>query len=225
MVAVLWRCRWGRLCLGGVGGAVWSHGCCGRAGLLSVPVGGGPPASRPRRELRSARRLEARPGPAAAHGHRSQAVPTRWPGCLKPPSPLGVSSGVVGFNVATLSHLVREKVRPAWPDVGASAKKFALHAQNTPKSAFLRLLGEFFRGRAAGGAVLGEFFRANWPCVDLGCDAVHFRLAAMGVLRHAKPSGGVSPACWRLGWRHSPRFEAVRWQLGVVWLPKRRPPR
>ena len=138
---------------------------------------------------------------------------------------LGVSSGVVGFNVATLSHLVREKVRPAWPDVGASAKKFALHAQNTPKSAFLRLLGEFFRGRAAGGAVLGEFFRANWPCVDLGCDAVHFRLAAMGVLRHAKPSDGVSPACWRLGWRHSPRFEAVRWQLGVVWRPKRRPPR
>ena len=138
---------------------------------------------------------------------------------------LGASSGVVGFNVATLSHLVREKVRPAWPDVGASAKKFALHAQNTPKSAFLRLLGEFFRGRAAGGAVLGEFFRANWPCVDLGCDAVHFRLAAMGVLRHAKPSGGVSPACWRLGWRHSPRFEAVRWQLGVVWRPKRRPPR
>ena len=138
---------------------------------------------------------------------------------------LGVSSGVVGFNVATLSHLVREKVRPAWPDVGASAKKFALHAQNTPKSAFLRLLGEFFRGRAAGGAVLGEFFRANWPCVDLGCDAVHFRLAAMGVLRHAKPSDGVSPACRRLGWRHSPRFEAVRWQLGVVWRPKRRPPR
>ena len=38
---------------------------CG-AGLLVVPVGGGPPASRPRRELRSARRLEARPGPAAA---------------------------------------------------------------------------------------------------------------------------------------------------------------
>ena len=32
---------------------------------LCVPVGGGPPASRPRRELRSARCLEARPGPAA----------------------------------------------------------------------------------------------------------------------------------------------------------------
>ena len=45
--------------------------------------------------------------------------------------------------------------------VCVSAKKFALHAQNTPKSAFLRLLGELFRGNAAGGAVLGEFFRGN----------------------------------------------------------------
>ena len=47
------------------------------AGLLGVPVGGGPPARRPRRELRSARRLEARPGPAAAHGHCSQALLVR----------------------------------------------------------------------------------------------------------------------------------------------------
>ena len=62
-----------------------------------------------------------------------------------------------------LLRLVREKVRPAWPDVCVSAKKFALHAQNTLKSAFLRLLGELFRGSASGGAVLGEFFRANQP--------------------------------------------------------------
>ena len=48
--------------------------------------------------------------------------------------------------------------------VGVSAKKFALHAQNTPKSAFFRLLGELFRGRATGGAVLGEFFRVNRLC-------------------------------------------------------------
>ena len=41
------------------------------------------------------------------------------------------------------------------------AKKFSLYAQNTPKSAFLRLLGELFRGNAAGGAVRGEFFRGN----------------------------------------------------------------
>ena len=69
--------------------------------------------------------------------------------------------GVGGFNVAMLSRLVREKVRPAWPDVCVSAKKFALHAQNTPKLAFLRLLGELFRGNVAGGGVLGEFFRGN----------------------------------------------------------------
>ena len=47
----------------------------------------------------------------------------------------------------------------------------------------------------------------------------------VGGLRHAKPSDGVSPACRRLGWRHSPRFEAVRRQLGVVRRPKHRPPR
>mgnify|MGYP001692001486 CR=1 FL=1 len=67
---------------------------------------------------------------------------------------------------------------------GASAKIFALHAQNTPKSAFSGVLGEFFRGRAAGGAVLGEFFRANRYCAGLGCSAAHFRLAAVGVLQH-----------------------------------------
>ena len=80
---------------------------------------------------------------------------------------LGVSSGVGGFNAAILSRLVREIVRPAWPDVCVSAKKFALHAQNTPKAAFLRVLGEFFRGNAAEGAVLGEFFRANRPCAQV----------------------------------------------------------
>ena len=36
----------------------------------------GPPTRRPRRELRSARRLVARPGPAAAHGHRSLSIRT-----------------------------------------------------------------------------------------------------------------------------------------------------
>jgi len=34
----------------------------------------------------------------------------------------GEHSGVVGFKVATLSLLLREKVRPAWPDVCVSAK-------------------------------------------------------------------------------------------------------
>ena len=51
--------------------------------------------------------------------------------------------------------------------VGVSAKKFALHAQNTRKLAFLRLLGELFRGNAAEGAVRGEFLRANRPCAQV----------------------------------------------------------
>ena len=83
---------------------------------------------------------------------------------------LGVSSGVVGFNVAMLSRLVREKVRPAAPCHRESAKEFAKRAQIGPNSAFLRLLG--------------EFFRANRYCAGLGYDAVHFRVAAMGVLQH-----------------------------------------
>ena len=59
------------------------HGCSGRrrGRPLCVPVGGGPPASRPRCELRSARRLEARPGPATAHRHRGRSLrrpPHQW---------------------------------------------------------------------------------------------------------------------------------------------------
>ena len=68
-------------------------------------------------------------------------------------------SGAVGFNVATLSRLVREKVRPARPDVCVSAKKFAQRTKNGPQSASCGAPGEVFRGRAAGGAVPGEFFR------------------------------------------------------------------
>ena len=79
----------------------------------------------------------------------------------------GARSGVVGFKVATLSLLLREKVRPAWPDVCVSAKKFALRAHNGSKLAFLRLLGEFFHGNAAEGAVLGDFFRADRTCAQV----------------------------------------------------------
>ena len=89
----------------------------------------------------------------------------------------------------------REKVLPASLFDRESAKKFALCAQIGPNSAFSRLLGEFFRGNATGGAVLGELFRAKRPCAGLGGDAAHFRLVAMGVLHYTKPSCGVSPAC------------------------------
>ena len=51
--------------------------------------------------------------------------------------------------------------------VGVSAKKFAQRAQNGPNSAFLHLLGEFFRGNAGGRAVLGEHYRANRCCAQV----------------------------------------------------------
>ena len=41
------------------------------------------------------------------------------------------------------------------------AIKFAQHAQNAPKLAFLRLLGELFRENAAGVPLLGELCRAR----------------------------------------------------------------
>ena len=74
-----------------------------------------------------------------------------------------------------LSRLVRDILRADRPDVGASAKKFALrhcghrvgakkfaqHTKNGPKWVFYGALGEFFRGNAPGGAALGEFVA---PC-------------------------------------------------------------
>ena len=81
--------------------------------------------------------------------------------------------------------------------VGVSAKKFALHAYNTPKSAFLRLLGEFFAevpveglcwasfSRKRGWRVrAGRVFRANRPCAQVLWATWRTRLAAVGVLQH-----------------------------------------
>ena len=61
-------------------------------------MGGGPPARRPRCELRSARRLEARPGPAAAHGHRSLA-PQAPPA---PSAPVVLCRWCVAWRVVSL---------------------------------------------------------------------------------------------------------------------------
>ena len=59
------------------------------------------------------------------------------------------------------SVYTREKVLPAGLIVGVSATKFALRTKNGPKLAFCGVLGEFFRGNAGGGEVLGEVFRTN----------------------------------------------------------------
>ena len=65
---------------------------------------------------------------------------------------LGACSGVVGFNVAMFLRAVRGICRPARPDVGASAKKFALRAHNGQKLAFDGALGKYFRGSAVVGS-------------------------------------------------------------------------
>ena len=45
----------------------------------------------------------------------------------------------------------------------------------------------------------------------------------VGVLRHAKHSNGVSPACRSFGWRNSPRLVAAEPRVEGVWLPNCRP--
>ena len=67
---------------------------------------------------------------------------------------LGVSSGVGGFNVATLLRLVREKVRPARSDGGREREKVRPARSKHPKIGVFTLAGRTFsrkcrwRGRA-----------------------------------------------------------------------------
>ena len=117
---------------------------------------------------------------------------------------LGVCSGVVGFNVAMVSCLVRDNVRPAALCHRESARKFAQCAQIGPNSAFLRLLGEFVAEMSLEGLCWVSFFAPIGPALVLDAMRCTSGWLRLGVLRHAKPSGGVSPACRRLGWRHSP---------------------
>ena len=98
---------YGRVCgLWGWSAPGWaSHPAAIAAGLLGVPVGGGTPARRPRRELRSVRRLEARPGPAAAHRHRSLALrqPPHWRWW--------------GFSIRSLLVACRRRVGPSRSEI------------------------------------------------------------------------------------------------------------
>ena len=137
------------------------------------------------------------------------------------------TSGVRSLMISALEglRLHARKSCPASLLDRESAKKFALCAQIGPNSALLCVPGEYFRGRAAGGAVLGEFFRAKRPCAGLGGDAAHFRLAAMGVLHYMTPFCGVSSACRTPVSCNSPRLVTARPLFEVVWRPNRRPPR
>jgi len=97
---------------------------------------------------------------------------------------LGASSGVGGFNVAMLSRLVREKVRPARSDVGVSAKKFALRTHNGPKLAFSGVLGEFFAEEPLEGRCWASFFAPTDPVPVLDAAPCTSGWLPMGDLQH-----------------------------------------
>ena len=82
------------------------------------------------------------------------------------------------------------------PMVCVSAKKFAPRAENTPKLVYLGLLGELFRGSAAGGAALGELFRGS-----AGGGAVLGEF-----FRAYRHRGQVIQVTWRLHARNSGGF-------------------
>ena len=152
---------------------------------------------------------------------------------LKPPSPLRVRngcfwrilacSGVIGFNSGSYGlskgdiGFMRIRLSVVGRGVGFCCGGVYVFGREKVRPA--RSIHPKF-----GIIVLaGRVFRTNRLRLSLVGDAAHFRLATMGVLRHAKPSGGVSPACRTLAWRNSPRLAAARPWFAVVWPPKCRP--
>ena len=99
-----------------------------------------PPARRPRRELRSARRLEARPGPAGL------AVASNRATCH-----------AVFHHLASHRRHMRYKTRPAHRNHHANGTKLAQHTQNTPKSAIFRKQGEYCHADCSKPTEPGEF--------------------------------------------------------------------
>ena len=77
---------------------------------------------------------------------------------------LGVCSGVVGFNVATLSRLVREKVRPVWSDGGREREKVRPARSKHPKIGVFTLAGRTFsrKCRWSGGAGRTFSRKSRW---------------------------------------------------------------
>ena len=148
--------------------------CCLLPRQISGRRAACPPARRPRRELRSARRLEARPGPAglAAASNRSGCLCVAWPGPaahehrrLAPPAPSAPAAHVALMGwLATLPDVMRYKVRPARLVAGGSDIKFALLGQNLPIRAILGEQGEFCTENAARAACWASFVSPwHWP--------------------------------------------------------------
>ena len=79
----------------------------------------------------------------------------------------GACSGVVGFKVPMGGVPCAKKFALLDLMVCVSAKKFALHAQNTQKSEFLRLLGEFFAETRLERLCWANFFAPIGPVLVL----------------------------------------------------------
>ena len=88
---------------------------------------------------------------------------------------LGVRSGVVGFNVPMLLRLVREKVRPAWPDGVREREKVRPARSKHPKIGIFTLAGRTFSRKCRWKGCAGRVFsRSSSRVILLGelCRAV-----------------------------------------------------
>ena len=71
---------------------------------------------------------------------------------------MGASIGVVGFNAAILSCLVREKVLPAWPDGGREREKVRLARSKHPTIGVFTLAGRTFSRTSHWRGCVGRVF-------------------------------------------------------------------
>ena len=74
---------------------------------------------------------------------------------------MSVWPGVLLCVLAPHPACIRYKVRPAWLVGGENGRKFAMHAQNTPKRAISSEQGEFYTGSGAVRLVLGAFYTGS----------------------------------------------------------------
>ena len=118
---------------------------------------------------------------------------------------LAVCSGVVGFNVATLSRLVREKVRPAWSDGGCEREIVRPAYEKWPKIGVLWRAGrDYSRKRRWRGCVGRVFSRSSNRGIPRG------ELCCAVALVVGPSTGSVNPSmrCYTLlvaWWAACPR--------------------
>ena len=79
----------------------------------------------------------------------------------------GTCSGVVGFKVAMLSRLVREKVRPAWSDGGREREKVRPARSKHPKIGVFTLAGRTFSRKCQWRGCAGRVF-SRQPALSPG---------------------------------------------------------